>query len=135
MDNRLQSKRTLGSATVTKVYATYSLAEYPEGIALVESRCTAMVIQPAYLLEFSIRTGDSEAAAAKETVNRIHESLRNSNPEVPQQFVEVSDGQEADLVLEVDDDGAISLHRLNAYMRDHSASRRRTSNMPTSQVS
>ncbi|PSR72747.1 hypothetical protein PHLCEN_2v11442 [Hermanssonia centrifuga] len=116
MDNRLQSQRTMGSATATEVNAAHCIAEFGEGIVFDGSKCTALILQHRYLLKYSVDDTTQTSPAAKKTLALLRKSLSKTQPNVSSLAEEVPHGEAVDLVVEIDSSGEVVLDRRDPFL-------------------
>ncbi|THG97834.1 hypothetical protein EW026_g4239 [Hermanssonia centrifuga] len=117
MDNRLQSQRTMGSATAIEVNAADCIAEFAEGIVFDGSKCTALVLQHRYHLKYSVDDATQTSPAAKKTLALLRKSLSKTQPNVSSLAEEVPHGEAVDLVIKIDSSGEVILDRRDSFLR------------------
>lgn len=116
LDDKFQSRRTLGSATAREVHATYCIAEHPGGIIFAGNKCAALVLQLPYSLCFALHNAAPNSQAAEESVRLFHASLESADAPDRAVLREVPYGGKVDLVLEVGEDGGMTFRRLDAVL-------------------
>ncbi|TCD65548.1 hypothetical protein EIP91_002512 [Steccherinum ochraceum] len=124
-DDLRKSSAGLGTAVAKDVFPTYCLAEMAKGVRLVGTYHTALVLQEAYKLRYSVVDRAEGSKEGRQVLELLETSLAGASVEFASVLTREDPGaQDVDLVLEIDgqDEGGITFCRKDVHLRDLTSS-------------